>query len=98
MLSSVRTAYALLCSWLVVVLSLSSHFPFLFLWAAFQMMDADYYIDYHSGRGASPVIRLYGVTERGNSVMAHVKGFMPYFYVTCWPNFSQVSSASDRIA
>ena len=27
------------------------------------------------------VLRMYGVTEGGNSVMAHVHQFLPYFYV-----------------
>lgn len=26
------------------------------------------------------IVRLYGVTEKGNSVCAHVHGFLPYFY------------------
>lgn len=34
-----------------------------------------------------PIIRLYGVTEEGNSVFAHVHGFVPYFYIPCPPNF-----------
>ncbi|CAM9288465.1 unnamed protein product [Ectocarpus sp. 8 AP-2014] len=34
-----------------------------------------------------PVIRLYGVTEEGNSVFTYVHGFVPYFYIPCPPNF-----------
>lgn len=34
-----------------------------------------------------PVIRLYGVTQEGHSVFAHVHGFVPYFYIPCPPNF-----------
>eukprot|EP00929_Paragymnodinium_shiwhaense_P105428 TRINITY_DN7044_c0_g1_i1.p1 TRINITY_DN7044_c0_g1~~TRINITY_DN7044_c0_g1_i1.p1 ORF type:complete len:1040 (-),score=307.96 TRINITY_DN7044_c0_g1_i1:396-3515(-) len=30
-----------------------------------------------------PVVRMYGVTEEGNSVLAHIHGFLPYFYVPC---------------
>lgn len=30
--------------------------------------------------GAVPVLRMYGVTEGGNSVLAHVHGFTPYFW------------------
>lgn len=34
-----------------------------------------------------PVIRLYGVTEEGHSVFAHIHGFVPYFYIPCPPGF-----------
>ncbi|WWC66861.1 uncharacterized protein I206_100768 [Kwoniella pini CBS 10737] len=34
-----------------------------------------------------PTIRLFGVTERGNSVLAHVHGFKPYFYVAAPQGF-----------
>lgn len=30
-----------------------------------------------------PVLRMYSVTEEGNSVLVHVHGFDPYFYVRC---------------
>lgn len=29
-----------------------------------------------------PILRVYGVTEGGHSVVAHVHGFMPYFFVS----------------
>ena len=32
-------------------------------------------------------VRFYGVTKAGNSVMVHVHGFMPYFYVRAWSGF-----------
>ena len=28
-------------------------------------------------------IRIYGITENGHSVLTHVHGFMPYFYIPC---------------
>jgi DNA polymerase delta subunit 1 len=31
--------------------------------------------------GGAPSIRLFGVNEHGNSVMCHVTGFLPYFYI-----------------
>jgi DNA polymerase delta subunit 1 len=31
--------------------------------------------------GEKPVIRMFGVTEAGNSVAAHVHNFTAYFYV-----------------
>ncbi len=27
------------------------------------------------------------IIAAGNSVLCHVHGFIPYFYVSCWPNF-----------
>lgn len=32
-------------------------------------------------RGEGPVFRLYGITQSGNSVLAHIYGFRPYFYI-----------------
>ena len=54
---------------------------------SFQQIDIDHYI------GSSipgmpglqsdsvPILRMYGVTMDGNSVCAHLHGFLPYFYV-----------------
>lgn len=36
-------------------------------------------------RGKVPIIRMFGVTDNGNSVCCHIHGFAPYFYVTA-PN------------
>ncbi|RHY36464.1 hypothetical protein DYB30_002170 [Aphanomyces astaci] len=33
--------------------------------------------------GSSSIIRLTGVTEDGHSIMAHIHGFVPYFYASC---------------
>ncbi|KAL8577740.1 DNA polymerase delta catalytic subunit [Nucella lapillus] len=59
----------------------------------FQQLDVDYYI----GRpmagmpgatvGPTPVIRMFGITMEGNSVVAHVHGFSPYFFVPAQPGF-----------
>jgi hypothetical protein len=35
-----------------------------------------------STEGPVPVIRMYGVTAQGQSVMANVHGFTPYFYIS----------------
>eukprot|EP01035_Chromulina_nebulosa_P020984 gene20984-27193_t len=35
-----------------------------------------------STEGTVPIIRLYGVTSKGNSIMASVHGFTPYIYVS----------------
>jgi DNA polymerase delta subunit 1 len=53
----------------------------------FQQIDLDYYlsepIEGMPGvkEGIVPVVRMYGVTEEGHSVLAHVHGFLPYFFV-----------------
>ena len=31
--------------------------------------------------GPKPIMRMYGVTNDGNSVLCHVHGFVPYFFV-----------------
>ncbi len=36
-----------------------------------------------------PIVRVYGVTEDGHSVVAHVHGFMPYFFVAVPEAFRQ---------
>ena len=35
-----------------------------------------------------PIMRMYGITEQGNSVCCHVHGFSPYLYVTAPPKFT----------
>ncbi|KAL0580603.1 DNA-directed DNA polymerase delta [Marasmius crinis-equi] len=42
----------------------------------FQQIDVE-----DNYEGYRPVIRMYGVTETGHSVLAHVHDFLPYFYV-----------------
>jgi DNA polymerase delta subunit 1 len=59
----------------------------------FQVMDITYRLDdYISGMPGPrvspvPVIRLFGVSRRGNSVMADLYGFVPYFYIPAPPEF-----------
>ncbi|KIY70795.1 hypothetical protein CYLTODRAFT_487810 [Cylindrobasidium torrendii FP15055 ss-10] len=45
----------------------------------FQQID----VEDAYGMSGVPTLRLYGVTENGNSVLAHVNNFLPYFYVAC---------------
>ncbi|KAN0088533.1 DNA polymerase family B domain containing protein [Tylopilus felleus] len=44
----------------------------------FQQMDIENATDFNTGH---TMLRVFGVTEAGNSVLANVTGFMPYFYV-----------------
>ncbi|CAG8570555.1 13511_t:CDS:10 [Cetraspora pellucida] len=46
----------------------------------FQQFEIDECIDPHSA-SRSPMIRMFGLTEAGNSVLCYVKGFLPYFYI-----------------
>lgn len=49
-----------------------------------QMVRAPFFTDFaESAQDGSekPVIRLFGVTENGNSVAAHVHNFTAYFYI-----------------
>uniref|UniRef100_A0A8C2XA57 DNA polymerase n=1 Tax=Cyclopterus lumpus TaxID=8103 RepID=A0A8C2XA57_CYCLU len=60
----------------------------------FQQIDLDYYL------GATvagmpgqlqekvPIIRMFGVTDSGNSVCCHIHGFAPYFYVPAPSGFT----------
>ncbi|UJR27869.1 hypothetical protein I4U23_009134 [Adineta vaga] len=59
----------------------------------FQQIDLDTYTDTEGipnvldksrphVRGPNTVIRLYGVTDEGYSVMAHLHGYIPYFYAS----------------
>ncbi|BGP44897.1 DNA-directed DNA polymerase delta [Rhodotorula kratochvilovae] len=50
----------------------------------FQQID----IEEHSAPGAGPTIRAFGVTQGGNSVLLHVKGFLPYFWVAAPKGFT----------
>ena len=44
------------------------------------------------------IIRMFGVTEDGNSVMAHVYGFLPYIYVPAPMGFQSNHLASYKNA
>uniref|UniRef100_T1JE16 DNA polymerase n=1 Tax=Strigamia maritima TaxID=126957 RepID=T1JE16_STRMM len=59
----------------------------------FQQIEIDHYIGKPisgmpgSQIGPVPVIRMYGITADSNSVMCHVHGFVPYFFVPAPLNF-----------
>ncbi|EGC38691.1 DNA polymerase delta catalytic subunit [Dictyostelium purpureum] len=48
--------------------------------------------------GPLPVVRLFGVTKNGNSVLCKVHGFLPYFFISCPPNFTQSDCKSFKKA
>ncbi|RUS73135.1 hypothetical protein EGW08_019097, partial [Elysia chlorotica] len=62
---------------------------------AFQQLELDYYIGTHlqgmpgATKGPTPIVRMSGVTMEGNSVMAHIHGFTPYFFVPAQPGFKR---------
>ncbi|KAF6734513.1 DNA polymerase delta catalytic subunit [Oryzias melastigma] len=53
----------------------------------FQQIDLDHYLGASvagmpgQSQAKVPIIRMFGVTDNGNSVCCHVHGFAPYFYV-----------------
>ncbi|XP_025087757.1 DNA polymerase delta catalytic subunit-like [Pomacea canaliculata] len=61
----------------------------------FQQLDVDYYVGSPlSGmlgamQGPVPIVRMYGITMEGNSIMVHIHGFAPYFFVPAQPGFKK---------
>lgn len=45
-------------------------------------------------QGKVPIVRMFGVTDSGNSVCCHIHGFAPYFYVPA-PNGESVITGRD---
>ncbi|KAG9342853.1 hypothetical protein JZ751_015060 [Albula glossodonta] len=60
----------------------------------FQQIELDYYLGSPvagmpgQSQGTVPIIRMFGVTDRGNSVCCHIHGFTPYFYIPAPAGFS----------
>ncbi|TKS91801.1 DNA polymerase delta catalytic subunit [Collichthys lucidus] len=60
----------------------------------FQQIDLDYYLGATvagmpgQSQGKVPIIRMFGVTDGGNSVCCHIHGFAPYFYVPAPSGFT----------
>ncbi|XP_035674123.1 DNA polymerase delta catalytic subunit-like [Branchiostoma floridae] len=71
---------------------------------SFQQIDLDHYIGFPmdgmpgSSVGPVPIVRMFGVTMEGNSVVCHVHGFSPYFYVPAKPEFKVEHCAQFRDA
>lgn len=40
-------------------------------------------------QGPVPIVRMYGITMEGNSIMVHIHGFAPYFFVPAQPGFKK---------
>jgi hypothetical protein len=54
---------------------------------AIQTVDLNYIVGGDVG-SKGPIIRMFGITATGNSVLAHIRHVMPYFYVPCWEGFA----------
>jgi len=61
----------------------------------FQQVELDHYIGRHmpgmpgASDGPVPVVRMFGITNDGNSVCAHVHGFHPYIFVPVPAEFNR---------
>lgn len=70
----------------------------------FQQLDIDYYIGQPlpgmpgCTQGQVPIIRMFGVTMEGNSVLANIHGFLPYFYVQAPANFQKSDCSMFRVS
>ena len=71
----------------------------------FQQIEVDYYVGSHIDgmpgpvNGPCPVLRMYGVNMDGNSVLAHIHGFLPYLYVPApSEDFNPANSVEFRAA
>ncbi|XP_018336700.1 DNA polymerase delta catalytic subunit isoform X2 [Agrilus planipennis] len=71
----------------------------------FQQLEIDHYIDKPfrgmpgAQTGSVPVMRIFGVTEKENSVCLHIHGFSPYFYVSLPQAFEEdeISAFKDKL-
>ena len=46
--------------------------------------------------GPVPILRVYGVMEKGHSITVHVHGFSPYFYVKAPAGFTKMDCGNFR--
>ena len=70
----------------------------------FQNIDIDYEVREPlkgmpgNQKGEVAVVRIYGITKEGNSVLCKVHGFMPYLYIQAPPNFKTIDCDKFRKA
>ncbi|KAI8851031.1 DNA polymerase family B-domain-containing protein [Chytridium lagenaria] len=69
----------------------------------FQQLDIDETIGdsrqfYKTTFSQSAILRMYGTTNEGGSVVCHVHGFSPYFYVPAPPGFNENHLPAFRTA
>ena len=50
-----------------------------------------------STQGPVPIVRMFGVTMEGNSVLAHIHGFTPYFFVPAQAGFKSTHCALFKV-
>lgn len=68
----------------------------------FQQIDLDHYlgatVDGMPGQSQAkvPIIRMFGVTDSGNSVCCHIHGFAPYFYIPAPSGFKSADLAEFK--
>ncbi len=47
--------------------------------------------------GVVPIVRMFGVTMEGNSILAYIHGFAPYLYVPAPANFKAEHCGTFRV-
>jgi len=46
-----------------------------------MILDCDYYVQRNAETNTSEaIVRMFGLTKQGTSILVHVKGFWAYFY------------------
>ena len=70
----------------------------------FQQLDVDHYIDSTPmlnmpapEGGVAPILRMYGLTSEGHSIVCHVHGFLPYFYVHAIRGFKVILTSKCTV-
>lgn len=49
-------------------------------------------------QGQVPIVRMFGVTMDGHSVLCNVHGFLPYYYIPAPSNFQQSDCSLFRVS